>query len=64
LQAEDRCHRIGQTKKVTYIDLYCCDSIDSRIDSALAKKSNAVRDFAKEIEKVKKDKLKELIKKL
>lgn len=64
LQAEDRCHRIGQTKKVTYIDLYCYDSIDWRIQDALTKKGNAVRDFAREVEKVKKNKLKELIKKL
>ena len=63
LQAEDRCHRIGQETKVTYIDIWCDAKIDDRIQSALARKGNAVRDFRDEVEKVKgkKAKLKELI---
>ena len=66
LQAEDRCHRIGQGSKVTYIDLSCRNSIDERIESALAKKGNAVRQFRDEVEKVKdkKTSLKELVKAL
>jgi SNF2 family DNA or RNA helicase len=64
MQAEDRCHRIGQTKPVTYIDIECLNSIDGRIAQALATKQNAVQVFRKEIEKVKKEKLKELIKAL
>jgi SNF2 family DNA or RNA helicase len=36
LQAEDRCHRIGQGHKVTYIDIHCSSSIDDNIANALA----------------------------
>jgi len=38
LQSEDRCHRIGQTNPVTYIDLEVLDTIDSRIITALQAK--------------------------
>jgi SNF2 family DNA or RNA helicase len=64
LQAEDRCHRIGQKNKVTYIDICCLNSIDSIIEDALSRKSNAVYRFKQEIDKVKdhKTKVKELIK--
>lgn len=64
LQAEDRCHRIGQEHKVTYIDIHCCESIDDRIDQALYNKGNAVQQFKNEVEKVKKENIKELIKAL
>ena len=66
LQAEDRCHRIGQQHKVTYIDIHCVDSIDDRISEALAKKGSVVSAFRDEVEKVKSQKnaLKELIKSL
>jgi SNF2 family DNA or RNA helicase len=66
LQAEDRCHRIGQEQKVTYIDIHCANSIDDRIASALAKKGNVVEAFKAEVDRVKgkKEKLKELIKAL
>jgi len=66
LQAEDRCHRIGQEHKVTYIDIHCCNSIDDRIETALANKGSAVNEFRSEVEKVKDKKgaLKELIKSL
>jgi SNF2 family DNA or RNA helicase len=53
LQAEDRCHRIGQTRPVTYIDIICSGSIDERIDAALASKGNAVEAFKREVDKVK-----------
>lgn len=66
LQAEDRCHRIGQEHKVTYIDIHCTDSIDDRISAALWDKGNAVKRFKAEVEKVKskRPRLKELIKSL
>ena len=35
LQSEDRAHRIGQTNKVTYIDLVAPDTIDEKILGAL-----------------------------
>ena len=37
-QSEDRAHRIGQTKSVTYIDLIIDKTIDSHIISALKRK--------------------------
>lgn len=63
LQAEDRCHRIGQENKVTYIDIICDSSIDNRIHKALSRKGNAVSAFKEEVDRIKdkKTKLKELI---
>lgn len=65
-QAEDRCHRIGQTHKVTYIDIQCLCSIDERIAKALSNKGDMVQEFRAEVEKIKdkKDALRELIQKL
>ena len=40
LQSEDRAHRIGQEKSVTYIDLVSPDTIDERILEALRNKIN------------------------
>jgi SNF2 family DNA or RNA helicase len=40
LQSEDRAHRIGQKKNVTYIDLICEDTVDEKIVEALRKKIN------------------------
>jgi SNF2 family DNA or RNA helicase len=37
-QSEDRAHRIGQTKSVTYIDLQCPGTVDVRIVEALREK--------------------------
>jgi SNF2 family DNA or RNA helicase len=37
-QAEDRAHRIGQTKNVTYIDLIAVKTIDEKIVKALRDK--------------------------
>jgi len=64
LQAEDRCHRIGQAHPVTYCDIVCGDSIDTRIEQALATKGNTVEAFKAEIERVKgsKTKMIEMIK--
>jgi SNF2 family DNA or RNA helicase len=40
LQSEDRAHRIGQTKSVTYIDLVSPDTIDEKVLDALRYKVN------------------------
>ena len=53
LQAEDRCHRIGQVKPVTYIDIWSRCGIEERIRDALAAKGNTVAAFKAEISKVK-----------
>lgn len=53
MQSEDRCHRIGQGHKVTYITLQCVDSIDDRIEAALSKKEGVVNSFRSEVQKVK-----------
>ncbi len=45
LQSEDRAHRIGQTNKVTYIDLFCKDTVDEKIVRALRQKL----DIAKQV---------------
>ena len=38
MQSEDRCHRIGQNKHVTYIDLIADKTIDSQIVQSLRNK--------------------------
>ena len=40
LQSEDRAHRIGQSKSVTYVDLICDDTVDEKIVKSLRKKIN------------------------
>jgi SNF2 family DNA or RNA helicase len=40
LQSEDRAHRIGQTKNVTYIDLIAPNTVDEKIVKALREKIN------------------------
>ena len=40
LQSEDRAHRIGQKKAVTYIDIICEDTVDEKIVKALREKIN------------------------
>lgn len=52
VQAEDRCHRIGQTQPVTYIDLVCVPTIDQRIERALARKEDVVTAFRREVEEM------------
>jgi len=65
LQAEDRCHRIGQERRVTYIDLVCNAGIDQRIQDALARKGNVVDAFKRQINQVKdKDDVKQLVEEL
>jgi SNF2 family DNA or RNA helicase len=53
IQAEDRCHRIGQKNKVLYIDLWSDAKIEERIDTAIHKKGNALERFRQEVEKIK-----------
>ena len=43
LQSEDRAHRIGQTSKVTYIDLFCKDTVDEKIVKALREKLDVAK---------------------
>lgn len=40
LQSEDRAHRIGQTDKVTYVDLEAENTVDTKIIAALRSKKN------------------------
>ena len=40
LQSEDRAHRIGQKKPVTYVDINAQDTVDEKIVKALRKKIN------------------------
>ena len=39
-QSEDRCHRIGQKNKVTYIDIVAAGTIDEKIREALVEKKD------------------------
>ncbi|HIG58737.1 MAG TPA: DEAD/DEAH box helicase [Flavobacteriales bacterium] len=38
IQSEDRAHRIGQTNRVTYVDLICLKTVDEKIVKALRAK--------------------------
>ena len=40
IQSEDRAHRIGQNKPVTYVDIIAEDTVDEKIVRALRKKIN------------------------
>jgi len=40
IQSEDRAHRIGQKKSVTYVDIIAEDTVDEKIVKALRKKVN------------------------
>ena len=63
-QAEARNHRIGQTRKPTYIDLVCNGSIDDRIFKALNNKESLVQAFKKEMDKLKRSSRKVLLESL
>lgn len=52
-QAEDRNHRIGQTRRPTYIDIASVSGIEERIASALARKGNAVDEFRRKVQSLK-----------
>lgn len=66
IQAEDRCHRIGQAQPVTYIDIICRDTIDERIRDALTRKASAANEFRREVTAVKDDRdlLRQLVRQL
>ncbi len=66
IQAEERCHRIGQDKKVHYTDIVCSDTIDERIMDSISKKEGTLKSFQREIDAAQgdKDKLKDLIRRL
>ncbi len=53
IQAEDRCHRIGQPWPVTYISLWADCGIEDRIAAAHAHKGNALQRLREEIDKIK-----------
>ena len=40
MQSEDRAHRIGQKKTVTYVDIIAQDTVDEKIVKSLRKKIN------------------------
>jgi len=46
-QAEDRLHRIGQTKKVQIIDLICKGTIDDYVEAVLSKKLRMTEEILK-----------------
>lgn len=50
-QAEDRNHRIGQTRRPVYVTLHALRSIDDRISDALLRKSNALAEFQQHVAK-------------
>lgn len=65
IQAEDRSHRLGQNRPVTYIDVAVSCSIEQRIHEALQQKANVAGDFRRQIERVKGTKsLKEALREL
>lgn len=64
IQAEDRCHRHGQKRRVTYIDIHADKTIDDKIEDALYKKGDVVQSFRDEVERVKRDRGKEGLKEL
>ena len=45
LQSEDRAHRIGQRKSVTYVDLVAPKTVDEKIKKALRKKINIANEI-------------------
>lgn len=59
LQAEDRNHRIGQTRPTTYVSLCCSPSIDDRIAAALARKADVLALFQRQVDECRKKGLKD-----
>lgn len=49
-QSEDRCHRIGTVKHVTYTDLLAINTIDERVLSTLKSKGNMSKAIMGELE--------------
>lgn len=64
IQAEDRLHRIGQSKNVLYASIWARAKIEERVENALYRKENGLKNFRDEVEKIKrsgKNKIKELL---
>lgn len=54
LQSEDRIHRIGQCRNVHYIDLWTKSGIEMRIRHAIEYKGDALADFKRQLNMLKK----------
>ncbi len=52
LQAEDRCHRIGQTRNVYYLTIRCDCGLDKRIGLSLSRKADALTELKEEVAKL------------
>lgn len=61
MQAEDRTHRIGQTRKAVYIDIISDAKIEALIDGALSSKEGALAAFKRRVQVHRKDGLKNRI---
>lgn len=53
IQAEDRNHRLGQTRRPTYIDIASDAKIEDRIATALARKENIAYAFRRAVQEFK-----------
>lgn len=53
IQAEDRNHRLGQSRRPTYIDIVSFSKIEDRISDSLARKGDAVDDFRRKVQAIK-----------
>lgn len=53
IQAEDRIHRLGQTRSPLYLDIIARCNIEQRIQDSLRKKGNAVDDFRRKVTAIK-----------
>jgi SNF2 family DNA or RNA helicase len=60
-QSEDRAHRIGQTKSVTYIDLVCEGSVDEVVLDALRSKKDVSEYVRRSINDANEDILRRLL---
>ena len=60
IQAEDRCHRIGQERRPVYIDLDSGSGIERRIFKALRHKGDALAEFRQQVERIKESNKKRL----
>lgn len=60
-QMEDRNHRIGQLRSPEYEDIHCTGSIDDHIWRSYCSKGNVLYDFKVEVDKAKKEGIRELI---
>lgn len=51
VQAEDRTHRIGQTRRPTYIDVYASCGIERRIAEAIVRKEDVAQSFRRAVDR-------------